>query len=292
MPIGIADRSVLHSSGWEAANALMAVIQLAGLLLVLALTRPWARRVPAWLTLFPLWVATGLLFQVVVGVVLFALFSPLSQTSNGSTGPFQPWVFVMVYAGFAGQAAALAIAIGCYVRIRWGQLLGERTGEVVARRRARVRSWPENRLAEMAEILAGMALAVALVYWYWAAGGSFGLSAAQPHPPWPFEASTVAGAATAAVGLLGLAGKWGHRTRLWVPAALTWVGSGALVAFDGLNLVLTQLFLMFGALASELVWSLSDTVLVVKVVIGLLAAAVGAKAVTAAAKDNQKPARA
>ena len=163
MPIGIADRSVLHSSGWEAANALMAVIQLAGLLLVLALTRPWARRVPAWLTLFPLWVATGLLFQVVVGVVLFALFSPLSQTSNGSTGPFQPWVFVMVYAGFAGQAAALAIAIGCYVRIRWGQLLGERTGEVVARRRARVRSWPENRLAEMAEILAGMALAVALV---------------------------------------------------------------------------------------------------------------------------------
>ena len=77
-----------------------------------------------------------------------------------------------------------------------------------------------------------------------------------------------------------------------MPAALTWVGSGALVAFDGLNLVLTQLFLMFGALASELVWSLSDTVLVVKVVIGLLAAAVGAKAVTAAAKDNQKPARA
>ena len=178
MPIGIADRSVLHSSGWEAANALMAVIQLAGLLLVLALTRPWARRVPAWLTLFPLWVATGLLFQVVVGVVLFALFSPLSQTSNGSTGAFQPWVFVMVYAGFAGQAAALAIAFGCYVRIRWGQLLGERTGEVVARRRARVRSWPENRLAEMAEILAGMALAVALAI---GTGRRAARSGSRPH---------------------------------------------------------------------------------------------------------------
>ena len=38
--IGINDRSVLHSNGWVAGNALMAVIDLAGLVLVLALVRP------------------------------------------------------------------------------------------------------------------------------------------------------------------------------------------------------------------------------------------------------------
>jgi hypothetical protein len=135
-----------------------------------------------------------------------------------------------------------------------------------------------------------MAAAVTVVFLYWAAGGSFGLSGDQPHPSWAMQASRVAGAAIAVVGLLGLAGGWGHRTRLWVPTALIWVGSGALAAFDGLNLVLNALFVMFGADASEPGWSLADTALLIKVVIGVLAAAVGALAVTAAAKDNQKPA--
>ena len=137
LPVGITDRSVLHGHGWAAANALMAAIELAGLLLVLALTRPWARRVPAWLLLFPVWVGTGLLFRVVAGTALMALFARPSQASGGSLGGFQPWVFVMVYASFAGQGAALAIAFACYVRARWGPLLGERTGQVVARRTAR-----------------------------------------------------------------------------------------------------------------------------------------------------------
>ena len=134
-----------------------------------------------------------------------------------------------------------------------------------------------------------MAVAVALVFGYWVAGGSFGLSAVQPHPSWALQASRVAGAVTAVVGLLGLAGRWGHRTRFWLPAALTWVGSGAVAAFDGLNLVLNQLFLMFGADAPVPGWSLIDTVLVMKVVIGVLAAAVGALAVTAAARDAGSP---
>ena len=196
LPVGITDRSVLHSHGWAAANALMAAIELAGLLLVLALTRPRARRVPAWLLLFPVWVGTGLLFRVVAGTALMALFARPSQAS-GSLGGFQPWVFVMVYASFAGQGAALAIAFACYVQARWGGLLGERTGEVVARRAARARSWPEDHLAEMAATLAGLAVVVAAVFSYWAAGGTFGLSAAQPHPSWALQAARAAGAVIA-----------------------------------------------------------------------------------------------
>ncbi len=291
LPVGITDRSVLGIHGWAAANALMATIELAGLLLVLALTRPWARRVPAWLLLFPVWVGTGLLFRVVAGAALAGLSSAPSHASSGSLGGFQPWVFVLVYASFAGQGVALAIAFACYVRARWGRLLGERTGQVVAGRAARARSWPENHLAGMAGVAAGMTVAVAAVFCYWAAGGSFGLSGAQPHPSWALEASRVAGAVIAVAGLLGLAGRCGHQTRFWLPAALAWVGSGSLAAFDGLELMLNRLFLMSGTGASEPGWSLADTVLVIEVVIGVLCAAVGALAVTSAAKDDQEPSR-
>jgi hypothetical protein len=285
LPVGITDRSVLHGHGWAAANALMAAVELAGLLLVLALTRPWARRWPAWLLLVPVWVGTGLLFRVVVGAALAGLSSASSHASGGTTGGIQPWVFVMVYASFAGQGAALAIAFACYVRARWGPLLGARTGQVVARRTARARSWPEDHLAEMAVAVAGLAVVVAAVFCYWAAGGSFGLSGAQPHPSWALEVSGVAGAVIAVAGLLGLAGRWGHQTRFWLPAALAWVGSGSLAAFDGL-----ELFLTFGTGLSGSGWSLTDTVLVIEVVTGVLCAAVGAVAVTSAARDDHKPA--
>jgi hypothetical protein len=293
MPIGITDRSLLHSSGWVAGNLLMAVIQLAGLLLVLALSRSWARKVPAWLLLFPVWVGIGLLFQIVVGAVLLGMFPATSQASSGSRafGGIQPWVFVMVYAAFAVQGAALAIAFACHVRARWGRLLGARTEEVLARRTARLGSRPEDRLAQMANAVAAMSVAVALVFGYWAAGGLFGLSGSQPHPSLGLQVSRMVGGVTAAVGLLGLAGRWGGTTRFWVPAALTWVGSGALAAFDGLNLALNRLFLLFGMNASQAGWSPIDTVLVIKVVIGVLGGAVGALALTAAATGARKPTR-
>jgi hypothetical protein len=237
IPVGITDRSLLQSSGWVAGNALMAVIQLVGLLLVLVLIRPRAQRLPAWLLLVPAWVGTGLLFQVAVGAALVAVFSPVSHASGGNTGGIESWVFVMVYSAFAGQGAALAIAFACYVRARWGGLLGARTGDVVARRTVRVPLWPENHLAQTAMAVAGMAVAVAVVCGYWTAGGSFGPSAARPDPSSALQASRVAGAVAAAVGLLGLAGRWGRHRRLWVPATFTWIGSGAVAAFDGLTLL-------------------------------------------------------
>jgi hypothetical protein len=282
VPVGIADRSVLDDSGWVAANALMAVVQLAGFGLVVALTRPWARKWPAWLILFPAWVGTGLLFQVVVGALLIGLFSPPSQDSGLSTGEFEPWVFVVIYAGFVGQAAALAMAFVWHVRARWGRLLGVRTGEALARRTGRVRSWPENHLAVLAQAVAVMAVAIAVLFSYWAAGGTLGLSGEQA--PWAMHASRAVGAVVAAAGLLGLAGRWGQQTRFWLMMALAWLGSGALAGFDGFELMFNQLFVMLGTDVSGPGWRLIDTALAIKVAIGALAAAVSAVAVTAAAK--------
>jgi hypothetical protein len=290
MPVGIADRSVLDDGGWVASNALMAVVQVAAFGLVLALTRPRARTWPAWLLLFPAWVGTGLLFQVVLGAVLFGLFSPPSPDSGVSTGEFETWVYAVVYGGFAGQAVALGIAFACHVQARWGRLLGAHTGELVARRMARVRSWPENHLNEIAQAVAVMAAAVALVFVYLAAGGPFGVSDAESDAAWAMHASRAAGAVIAAVGVLGVAGRREQQTRFWLPAALTWLGSGAMAGFDGFVLILNQLFVMLAPDVSEPGWNPIDTVVAIKVVIGLLAAAVGALAVTAAAMDQHDPA--
>jgi hypothetical protein len=267
VPLGIADRSVLDSGDWVAANALMAMVELVGLLLVLCLTRPWARRVPTWLLLFPVWVGTGLLFQVVLGAAL-AGASAASSSGSVDTGEIQPWVYLVVYPSFAVQGAALAIAFSSHVRARWGGMLTERSGAVISRRTVRARSWAQRHLTQLAEAAAGMAVAMARVCGYWAAGGSLGPSRMLSDVPWEMHASRAFGAVIAAVGLLGLAGGWGQRTSFWVPTALTWVGSGAVAAFDGLALFASVLL---GADASAPAWSPTDTLLVVKVMTGLVA---------------------
>jgi hypothetical protein len=293
IPLGITDESLFDDSGWAAANALMAVVQLAGFLLVLALTQGWGIKLPTWLLLFPVWVGTGLLFQVVVGAVLFGLFSASAESSSGAAEPIEPWVFVVVYAGFAGQGFALAIAFACYVRNRWRRLLGERSGDVVARWTARATSRAGTHFTGLAEAVAALAVAVALPFSYWVAGGAFGLPGEETDPSSAVQASRLVGALVAGAGLLGLAGRWGRQTRFWLPAALTWLGSGALAAFDGFNLTINRLFVLFGADVSGPAWSWLDTVLVIKVLIGLLAASVGALAVAVANRDgNEKATRA
>lgn len=287
LPVGVTDRSQLHSSEWVTGNAVMAVVQLVAVVLVLALVRPWSRRVPTWLLLFPVWVGTGLLFQVVVGSAIFlGLSSTASQESGTDTGGIALWVYVVIYAAFAVQGVALAIAFGCHVRARWGRMLGERTCDALGARPAG--SWLPSHFAELAEIVALMALLVGAVCTYWAAGGSIGLSDARPHDSFAMQASRAVGALVAAAGLLGLAGRWGRERRFWLPTALIWVGSGALIAFDVLTVVLNRL-LMFGTTLPEADWAPIDTVMVFKGVIGVLAAVLGVLAVTAANNYRESP---
>jgi hypothetical protein len=284
-PVGITDRSQLHSSEWVAGNAAMAAVQLVAVVLVVALVRPWSRKVPAGFLLFPVWVGTGLLFQVVVGSALLGLFSTASRESSMETGGIAPWVYVVVYASFAVQGVALATAFACHVRARWGRMLGERTGGVLARREAgEAGSWLSRHIAELAEIVAVMALVVGVVCAYWAVGGAVGLSDARPHDNFAMQASRALGTVVAAAGLLGLAGRWGRKRRFWLSAALIWVGSGALVAFDVLMVVVNRLFSMFGSAVYD--WAPIDTVLVLKAVIGILAAVLGTLTVTEAAKHE------
>lgn len=273
VPVGVTDRGLLNDPGWVAANALMAVVELVGVLLVVVITRPWSLRLPAWLVLFPAWMGTGLLFLVVVASALTGLVASFGGGTGIDPGGLRPWVFVLVYAGFTGQGVALAIAFGCYVRARWGRLLEARTGDVLAR--------PHAALAGAAVGLAVLAVVFVGVFGYWAAGGEHGLPTGSAHLPWENSAVRAVGALIAAAGMLGLSGRWGRRTRCWLPLTLAWVGSGSLAAFDGLNLVLGRLIgFGFGGGASP--WGLYDTVQVVEVATGVLAAAVAAAVITGA----------
>jgi hypothetical protein len=232
-----------------------------------------------------------LLFQVVVGAALVGLSSTASQGSAMDTGGIAPWVYVVVYTSFAVQGVALAIAFTCHVRARWGPLWDERTGDILAPPAARVRPWPERHLGVLAQTVALLALLVALVFAYWAAGGSMGLSGARPPDAAAMQASRAVGAALAAAGLLCLAGRWGNQRRFWLPAALMWVGSGAMVAFDLLTVVLNRLFPIFGTSLPDVDWVPIDTALLLKVVVGVLAVLVGVFAVTVAANNHRVPAR-
>jgi hypothetical protein len=288
VPLGISDESVLGDTDWVLSNAVMALVQLVAVALVVALVRPWSRSLPTWLLLFPAWVGTGVLFQVMIGSAVGAVFfSGTSQDLKSSDDPIRPWVYVLVYAAFALQGTALAVAFAAHVRARWGRLFTMRTSEAVGGGSDPVSSSRGRRLEQIAVTVAWMALGTAIVFAFWSGGGAFALSGTDAERSEPMQVARATGAAVAALGLFALAGRWGTRLRFWFPAALVWVGSGALVVFDGLSFLLNGLFAYAGAEAtSDATWQPTDTVLVAKVLLGVLAAAVGVLALRSAAASH------
>ncbi|MGI5283198.1 hypothetical protein ACQEVF_07690 [Nonomuraea polychroma] len=115
--IGVTDPALMRDPSMIVANAATFGLEFVGLVLALGLAMRWGMRLPAWLVLLPLWVGTGLLFQI-------ALTTPLVLLMSGATvftgaGPIQPWVYLMVYGGFITQGVALMAAFAFYARDRW-----------------------------------------------------------------------------------------------------------------------------------------------------------------------------
>ncbi|NEE28586.1 hypothetical protein G3M53_24405, partial [Streptomyces sp. SID7982] len=81
--------------------------------LALLLTRPWGLRVPAWLLVLPMWVASGLLLPIMTAFPVQLVVRLLGggggrPVGEGSSEPFlDPWVFGVVYGGFIVQGVAL-----------------------------------------------------------------------------------------------------------------------------------------------------------------------------------------
>ncbi|MBW0117612.1 hypothetical protein [Pseudonocardia abyssalis] len=115
--VGTTDPALVHGTAMVALNGVTAVLDLVVVALALALTHPVGRRLPAWLVLLPMWVGTGLLVPVAVGI----LPATLLATADPSTPPdfLEPWVRPLVYGGFAWQAVFLLAAFALHARSRW-----------------------------------------------------------------------------------------------------------------------------------------------------------------------------
>lgn len=233
--VGIpAGSELLEQRGTMAAvNALTVLMDAAVIVLVFALTRPWGRRIPAWLIAFPLWAATGLLTPIVLGFPLqtvIALFGGGSAAADEGETFLQEWVFTVVYVGFGVQALALGALFTLYVRDRWGHLLRGRLGELPPSPTA-----PAQRV--LAVLAAGVALAVAAVHLSWALGSTAGLSdhviGHRSATLRVNESVQVACALAAAAGVVLLAHRPRPRTRLVTAVALGWTGGSAIAAWSG-----------------------------------------------------------
>ncbi|MFD5143337.1 hypothetical protein [Streptomyces sp. NPDC058401] len=224
--LGIPDGSVLLEPGspfFTVLNGLSLVMDSSVVLLVLVLTRPWGLRVPAWLLVLPVFIATGLLTPIVLGfpgqlLLRVGGLGP-DETAQAAQPPFlDPWVFNVVYPGFIIQAIALTGLFVPYARERWG------------------RSWQGvlgARLPSPTGVVAGAAAAVAAVvaamHLYWAFGGTAGHNADQI-AQYSSDAGAVSFvhalcALTAAAGAVLLA-RGGER-RAWWPLVIAWTGSAA-----------------------------------------------------------------
>ncbi|MFG2877977.1 hypothetical protein ACGFYU_23740 [Streptomyces sp. NPDC048337] len=227
--IGIPDGSVLLDPGTFliTANAVTVAMDACVIVLVLVLTRPWGRRVPAWFLTAPVFVATGLLTPILLGfpgqLLIRALGFGAEPAAEAAREPFlDPWVFNVVYTGFTVQGLALAALFVPYARERWGGRWQGVTG-------TRLPS-PTGVVAAAA---AAVGLAIAAAHLYWACGGTAGL---DPERVAARSAETVVVtvvhgtcALAAGAGALLLA-RGGALPARW-PLGLAWTGGAATLSW-------------------------------------------------------------
>jgi len=247
-PIGFNDESLVGESGMIAANAISFAMDFVAVGLALTFTHRWGLRVPAWIVLFPMWVATGFLAPALV-IVPIAIISHVmaSNPSTSTDAMLQPWVGRVVGASFAGQGAALFVAFVLYARTRWAHLLESTTGKAVTGLTHPVQ-------ALLANVAALMAVAAGGLHLVWALGGTVGLGhrgSSEPADPayllngiWGLM--SIAGAA----GILMMVHQWG-RAPFKLLLACTWIGAGSLFAWGLWTLILVLPGITFGRRAAE-----------------------------------------
>ena len=115
----------MDDARFVAGNLITIGLMLVAIAFLVALTRPSARRVPAWLVLLLGAGATGLLAPILLGLpvgvgVQLAADGHVEQADDGGMAG---WVFAVVYSGFGLLAVAMAVLVAAYAVDRWGHLM-------------------------------------------------------------------------------------------------------------------------------------------------------------------------
>lgn len=227
--IGGADEQMMRSSV-VAANVVTMGMDLVAIVVVLVFTYQWGRRIPAWLVLVPMWVGTGLLAPIALGLPLGMVVQLIVGGSAAASGAtLDGWVFAVVYGGFTLQAVGLTIAFALYARERWAALF-----EASELRRGA--TYDLQLLIAKAGAVVATGYAVMQIAWA-VTGGQFGgePTAVETAAQKTFYLVRALIALTGAVSLLVFV--HGRSTRFSLAGA--WVGTGFLFA-SGLFELLTE----------------------------------------------------
>lgn len=216
--VGVYDRSSFDDPFLVAANWVTLGMDAIAVVAALALTHRWGARLPAWLVLFPIWVAAGLLVPRVVATPLYLLIQPTTDTDTEQPRFIATWVYTMVTCSFAVQGAAILAAFVLYCRARWGRLLLERAGQ-----RQPGATHPFQAVVVVA--CCGFSGLIAVL------GGIGALLLPEDERAtglvgWIFSTAWIA---VALAGALALVRKIGERLRLWVPLGMILIGTGSMV---------------------------------------------------------------
>jgi hypothetical protein len=287
-PTGFNDASLVGKPGMIAVNAISFGMDFVAVGLALTFTHRWGLRVPGWLVLFPMWVATGFLAPAVVVAPIAIITQALAANPVPSTNAMlQPWVGRIVTASFAGQGAALIVAFVLYVRTRWADLLQYTTAPAVMGATHPVQ-------VILANVAALMAVAAGGLHLVWAFGGTAGLShratseqAAQSYllnGIWGLM--SIAGAA----GILTMVHQWCRRAPFMLLLALTWMGAGSMFAWGLWTLILVLPGITFGRrVADEM--ALYNCLSLVKFTAGMLIGLVTVVLLAEKQAASRQPAR-
>ena len=264
--LGVADRRMMATTSMFALNLLTAGMDLVGIGIALAFTHRWGLRIPAWLLLPPMWVATGLLARFVVGVPAAALANALTSNSIPvAGGPVQPWVYVVVYTGFAGLGIGLMVAFVLYAMTRWPEVWRHTTNAVG-------RDVTHAVQVPLAYTAALMAMAVGLLHLAWTIGATVGLSeqaaARRSIVSFLIDGLDALLAIGAAAGIVVMVHRLG-RIPFWLALAVTWIGAGSLFAWGAwfLIVVLGQTALVQGRAEGQ---ALLNYVALLRLIAGLV----------------------
>jgi hypothetical protein len=220
--VGLTNPKLAEGSTLSALNTLTLAMDSLAALVALALTYRWGRRVPAWMVVAPMWVASGFLGTAILVVPLqVGVDAATGSSFSAPNGFLAPWIYLVVYGGFMLQGLGLLIAFALYSKARWPALSAS----------------PAARSLVARPLCVGLALLAALTALpelYWAFGGTAGLpareAAAGDVNGIVLRAALAAAALVAAAGFIPLLRRSGAGT-IWKPLIAVWFGSAALFAW-------------------------------------------------------------
>ncbi|ANP48921.1 hypothetical protein J2Z21_002513 [Streptomyces griseochromogenes] len=217
---------------WVVLNTVTIGMAGIGIVMALALVRPWGMRIPGPLVAFVAWVGTGFLVPLLPYAVLDALLglSDGRQRHHDDDGPSVPgWEAALIQISFVGMGLGLAVALPVYLRRRWPQVFAGRVGDA---------GGSGSRLVPWA---VGAAAVIGVVWCFWALGGTVGMA----HPAERSPGGRLLDGVWGVWALTASAATWtvsrGRPSRLprRLPLTLGWLGTGSLFAWSAWKLPLT-----------------------------------------------------